>query len=49
MWMNEVPVGLLCLSDNDYLQNFLNCITNNDYLFFKELLHLILIKGKLDY
>ena len=46
MWMNEVSIGLLSLSNCDYLQKYLNAITNEEYEFFKELLNHILVKGK---
>jgi len=44
MWMNEVPVGLLSLSNADFLGKFVSSITNEDYKFFRDLLHLILVK-----
>jgi hypothetical protein len=46
MWMNEVPIGLLSLSCNDYLKKYTESILHEEYLYFKELMQIILIKGK---
>lgn len=45
MWMNDVPIGLLSLSNTDYLQSFLDGIIVKEYEYFKELMRTILIKG----
>ena len=38
MWLYDMPVGLACLTNDNYVDKFVNEINNDEHLFLKEIL-----------
>ena len=38
MWLYDMPVGLACLTNDHYVDKFVNEINNNEHLFLKDII-----------
>ena len=47
MWLYDSPLGISSLTKNDYVDNFINEISNKEYIFFKEILKTIFVNGNI--